>query len=271
MQYFNSGIFVREAIINMMDYMIKNTINLIKYIYSVYVLIMNKTEILYVKEKKYNNCEYNLNKKCDNNYIMDISCCDKIIYYWHYFKHKNSSKKYKSIIVLNNDGKIFFDATEMFNSKVLSQETFNEPKKVIFRCEDEKEFNVSFFAKSYVDIKNKIKIIIANFSSYSKKIKTVFPNFIENVYLIKDNENNNLNNTSEEECKIDIKNIIDECIEYEKNAITFFDIALLLGEKIESIKKLKIIYVKSFRKIEKEFNFTGYMNNDIEVLNLIYE
>jgi hypothetical protein len=203
---------------------------------------------------------------------MEVSCCDKISYFWHFLKYKYNSKKYKSIIVMHKNN-IYIDIAPSFDYYLLNQEIFQEPKKVLFRCDDEKVFNVSFSVISYPEIKIKIKSIIKDYSGYSKKIKVAFPNFIENIYLIKSKKNTNPDNTDNttEDIEFDIKNMVDECIDYEKNNITFYDIALLLGEKVATISKIKIIYVKMFKKTSKEFNFAEYMNNDISVLNSIYE
>jgi hypothetical protein len=207
---------------------------------------------------------------------MEVSCCDKLSYFLHYLKYRCSSKKYKSIIVIDKNN-TFRDIAESFNYYLSENETFQEPKKILFRCEDERVFNVSFSARTYAEIKMKMKLIIKDYSNYSKKIKVAFPNFIENIYLIKSNKNekndNKDNKTEEntEDVEIDIKNMIDECIDYEKNNITFYDVALLLGEKVANISKIKIVYVKMFKKASKEFNFAEYMNNDISVLNSIYE
>lgn len=199
---------------------------------------------------------------------MELTCCEKLTYYWHYLKYRCNLKRYKSVIIINND-KTSINIADMFNNKSISDEKFNNPTKVIVNYVDEKEFIASFYSSSYKNIKQIIKKIAEDDSSYNKKLKTFFPNFIENIYFVIKNNDNNHEPTNENE--INIKNTINECLDYEKNNITFFDVALLVCDDIKKIDKIKVVYVKKFRKHRKEFNFSEYIDKDIEILNSIYE
>lgn len=208
---------------------------------------------------------------------MEVTCYEKISYYFNYLIYKWNLKKYKSIIVLNDD-KTYIDVAKMFNSKNISSEEFPKSKKVIVSYIDEKEFNVSFDVSSYIEVKNKIKNIAKNFDNYSKKIKTVFPNFIENIYFVtKKTSNSNINPYEKSQNnnlivdEKEIKNILDECIDYESCEITFYDIALLSNEDPNLIDKIKVIYVKNFKKLEREISFDENKNERIEFINSIYK
>jgi hypothetical protein len=136
---------------------------------------------------------------------------------------------------------------------------FEKKRKIIVDYSGNKEFNVAFFAESHNEINNIIKEILENESSVHKKIKTKFPNFIENIYFVKKD--------GEEQ---EVTEIINNSIEYNNNTITFFDIASLSQIDTNNIETIKIVYVKMIKKLTKEFNFEEYKNKDISILNEIY-
>jgi hypothetical protein len=193
---------------------------------------------------------------------MEVSCCEKIALYCSYLSNKYK-KKYKKVFIVEDDNK-YTDITDKLNSYCESNKYFGRPQKVIVNYTGEKEFNVSFKVQNYEDIKNLIDIILRNNSNYHPKIKTVFPNFIESIYFVKNNGGSNVPDS------IDVKNFVDETLDFENNSITFLDIAFMLKINPREITSLKIVYVKDFKKSQKILNFSEYMNKDIEILNSIY-
>jgi hypothetical protein len=204
---------------------------------------------------------------------MDFSLYDKIKYYTKYLYDTYYLKlfPYKNVIIYNdnieancidNCDYYYNDGTRRLNYISWGYNyslDFPDQRKIVVNYSGNKEFNTAFFVKSHGEINDKINNILKNDSLFHKKIQTKFPNFIENIYLINKNNDN-----------IEVSEIINNSIEYEKNNITFFDIAFLAQTNPNNLKTIKVVYVKMIKKFTKEFDFTEYKDKDISVLNDIY-
>ena len=199
---------------------------------------------------------------------MEISLCNKILYCCDslYDEMYKILFPYKNTFVFDNDNK-YKDNAYVLNSKVhifferLFNINFNEIKRVLVNYAGNKIFNVAIYASSHYEVKKKIKEIVINYKNIHPKIRTNLPNFIEKVCFI-DNYNNEI---------IDVKERIDESINYDDNIISFFDISLLVNIDANSIKSIRVIYNEDFEKMTKEFDFIEHKNRDISFLNSIYE
>ena len=83
-----------------------------------------------------------------------------------------------------------------------------------------------------------------------------FPDFIEDINLIK-------KDTQE---KLDIKPMINKCINYDETQLTINDILLIANEK-NNMDSLNIVCVKKFKKINKSLNIIEHIDKDISFLN----
>jgi hypothetical protein len=213
---------------------------------------------------------------------MDFTLYDKAKYYTKYLYDTYYLKifPYKNIIIyddveeescMNYD---YYNHTRRLNYISWGYDysyIFPQKRKIIIDYSGNKEFNTTFFAESHNEINEKINTILKNNSNnsiFNKKIKTKFPNFIENVFFITKNNDNDKEKKEKEE--IEVTEIINNSIEYENNDITFHDIAYLKNINVNNIESIKIVYVKMLKKLTKELNFTENKNKDISMLNEIY-
>ena len=188
---------------------------------------------------------------------MKITIGEKIMYFKNYVSDFLNSKfiSYNEII---EDGKKNKELKRMINFyswKLCDEYDFNE-KKLVIKYNGVKKFIVGINAVSYYQIISIIYDICLN-NNYETKIKQQFPNFIENVYFITQNDE-----------LINILDILNECIEYNNNEITFNDISEICS--INNPISIKIIYVQKFKKKEKNINFDDYKNTDISILNNVF-
>lgn len=193
---------------------------------------------------------------------MDLTLSDKIKYYTKYLYDAYFLKlfPYKNTIIYNNNIDSYVNESQRLNYVSWGYNyslKFPEKRRIVIDYSGDKEFNTVFFAQSHNEINDITNKILKDVSLFHKKIKINFPNFIENVYLIKDSD------------VVDVTEIINNSIDC-KNNITFSDITLLAHENLDDIKNIKVIYVKMMKKYTKEFKFAEYRNIDIDILNDIY-
>jgi hypothetical protein len=192
--------------------------------------------------------------------MEDFTYYDIFKYYCSYLYDTYYLKMYpyKNVFIFDNSNNYNDDANIM-NYISLGYEydkIFPEKKRIVVSYSGNKEFYVSFYAQSYSGIKNIIDEILVNGSNYHNKIKTKFPDFIENINLIK-------KNTQE---KLDIKHIIDKCISYDETQFTINDILIIVNEK-KNTDSLNIVCVKKFRKVNKSLNIVECVDKDVSFLN----
>jgi len=188
---------------------------------------------------------------------MELSFKDKIMYYGNYIYDGINSQffPYKIILINNKKDDYLKKNMNLYSSNLYYNKEF-ERTKIIVLYEGEKKFIASFYAETYCEIEFVVQRIIFN-DIYENKIKSQFPNFIENIYFI-----------CKGNIKHDITELINKCINYENNNITFGEIAKICSR--HNILEIKIVYVQKFKKMEKILDYNLNKNNDIGMLNDIF-
>lgn len=188
---------------------------------------------------------------------MELSFKDKIMYYGKYIYDKINSHffPYKTLLFNKKKDDNLKKNMNLYSYSLYYDKEFDRTKITVL-YEGNKKFIASFFAGSYCEIEFMVQRIVTN-NIYENKIKAQFPNFIENIYFL-----------SKDEICNDITELINKCINYEDNTITFSEIAKICG--VYKVIHIKIVYVQKFKKIEKILDYNVYRNNDIEMLNDIF-
>jgi hypothetical protein len=189
---------------------------------------------------------------------MNLNLIDKISYFKNYVIDVINSKiiSYNKIIENGRKNNNFRFMMNLYNIGICNNSCFDE-KKVVLKYYGKRKFIIGLLTSSYWNINDVVSNICENFNC-ENKIKPKFPNFIENVYLI-DQEENNINIIDE----------LNECIDYNNNMITFKEIAEL--HDFKNISCVKIEYVKTFKKYTKNIEFIEYENKDVSILNNIFD
>lgn len=192
---------------------------------------------------------------------MQITLSEKISYFKNYIKDLLNSKffSYGEIIEhgkKNNNLKRTLNLFQIYQMFFYDNYNFNE-KKLVIKYNGPKKFIVGIKAISHHQITKHINNICSK-NDYETKMKQQFPDFIKDVFFMIHDEN-----------PISILNILNECIEYDNTKITFNDIAeICLAKNIISIK---IIYVQKFKKKEKIIDYKEYKNDDVGILNNVFD
>jgi hypothetical protein len=211
-----------------------------------------------------------------------LTLYDKIKYYSNFLYDTYYLKlfPYTNVIIYNiHLNNLYHDETKRMNYISWGYDYYSKnipTSKVLISYSGEKEFNTTFFAKSHREIEYKIKKILSENSKTHKKIKTKFPNFIEHVYFVYD-ENHDEKNILFDSIDI-INNIIyhEDFDEENLNLKLFFSFGDLFNIMKKNIKmkkypkKIKIVYVKMIKKMTIELDFLNNKDNDIDILNNIY-
>lgn len=196
---------------------------------------------------------------------MNIPFIDKITYYIknQYHLYNTSYYPYKKVITDDwlNDRNNKNDSHIMnciITGYEIEEVNFPRKKKVTLYFAGDRIFNTILYVESHQEINDTVQKMTLNSKQYSKKIKNKFNDFLNHLYYVK-----------YDGTIIDVTKIINNCIQYENNIITFSDISYLHHEIPLDIRSIKIVYTKSMKKIEKEIDFARLKNEDIDILNNI--
>lgn len=189
---------------------------------------------------------------------MELNFIDKMLYLKNYIVDIINSKifSYNAIISDGEKNNKLKFMMNLYNIGICSNSHFREKKVVLKYC-GKRKFIIGFNTTSHWNINNKITNICENFN-FENKIKHKFPNFIENVFLVKNNGK-----------KHNIIEELNECIMYDDNTIKFGDIAKICG--IKNVRYVEIEYVKKFKKYVKNIDYFEYENKDVGILNEIFD
>ena len=194
---------------------------------------------------------------------MDISIIDKAIIFVRNKYHEYTITNYPYQILITDDwinekqNKTDISHLNCINSGYdVGEYNFQRHKKITVYFTGDRTFSTIFYASSYNEIHDIIKLISMNSTSFPKLRIQNFSEFVTSIKFVK----------YDGSC-IDVNKIINCAIQYKDNIKTFKDIAYLHKEIPQNIKHIKINYTHKMKKIEKIFNFDSLKDTDIICLN----